>query len=145
MLFRSPRFAVLCLFQCFEEKEYQTESKWNEINWRSYFWNETHLMDLYPTSEDTGASHEGGGRAHPPRARPLPRGALMAPLTCFFCLYNSIYPKTSKTHNRSGVPPPEGSVATKNQSRPVPAPWRRGESSPVAIFIIPAATTMRRE
>ena len=27
-----PRFAVVCLFQCFEEKEYQTESKWNEIN-----------------------------------------------------------------------------------------------------------------
>ena len=27
-----PRFVVLCLFQCFEEKEYQTESKQNEIN-----------------------------------------------------------------------------------------------------------------
>ena len=24
------RIAVFCLFQCFEEKEYQTESKWNE-------------------------------------------------------------------------------------------------------------------
>ena len=65
-----------CIFQCFEEKEYQTESKRNEINWRSYFWKETHLMDLDPTSEDTGAAHEGGGRAHPPRARPLPRGPL---------------------------------------------------------------------
>ena len=24
------RIAVFCLFQCFEEKEYQTESKWND-------------------------------------------------------------------------------------------------------------------
>ena len=64
----------------------------------------------------------------PPRARPLPRGALAAPLTCFFCLYNSIYPKTFRTHNRSGVPPPEASVATESQSRPVPAPCRRRQS-----------------
>ena len=61
-------------------------------------------------------------------ARPLPRGAPVAPLTCFFCLYNSLYPKTSRTHNRSGVPPPKASVATKNQSRPVLAPCRRGQS-----------------
>ena len=61
-------------------------------------------------------------------ARPLPCGALVAPLTCFFYIYNSIYPKTSRTQNRSGVPPPEASVATKNQSRPVPAPCRRGQS-----------------
>ena len=60
-----PRFAVLCLFQCFEEKEYQTESKRNEINKRSYFWKETHLMDLDPTSEDTGGAHEGGGAPTP--------------------------------------------------------------------------------
>ena len=24
------QIAIFCLFQCFEEKEYQTESKWNE-------------------------------------------------------------------------------------------------------------------
>ena len=37
------------------------------------------------------------------------------------------------------------SVSAKTNLDPVPAPCRRGESSPVAIFIIPAATTMRRE
>ena len=58
---------------------------------------------------------------------PLASWALVAPLTCFFCLYNSTYPKTSRTHNRSGVPPPEASVATENQSRPVSAPSRRGQ------------------
>ena len=62
-----PRFVVLCLFQCFEEKEYQMESKRNEINWRSYFWKESHPKDLECMSGDTGGAHEGGGR-------PLPHG-----------------------------------------------------------------------
>ena len=92
------------------------------------FWKESHQIDLDSTSEDTGAGHEGRGRAHPPRARPLPRGAPEAPPTYFLHPYIPTYPKTSRTHNRSGVPPPEASVATENQSRPVPAPYRRGQS-----------------
>ena len=64
----------------------------------------------------------GWGRA------PLPRGAPVAPPTYFFLPYIPIYPKNFGEHNRSGVPPPEASVATKNQSRPVPAPCRMGES-----------------
>ena len=67
-------------------------------------------------SEDTGASHEGGGRAHPPRARPLPRGAPEAPPTYSSHPYTPTYPKTSITEDRSGVPPPQASVATKNLS-----------------------------
>ena len=62
------------------------------------------------------------------RACPLPRGAPVAPPTYLLHPYISSYPKTSRTDNRSGVPPPEASVATENQSRPVPAPCRRGQS-----------------
>ena len=53
-------------------------------------------------------------------ARPTPLGAptLVAPLTDFFRLYISIYPKNIGEQNRSGVPPPQASVATKNQSGP---------------------------
>ena len=71
-------------------------------------------MDLDPTSEDTGAAHEGGGHAHPPRARPPPSWASRGPLTYFFRLYISIYHKTSEEDNRSGVPPPEASVAIES-------------------------------
>ena len=54
------------------------------------------------------------------RGRALhPRGPLVAPLTYFFLLYIPIYPKNFEEHNSSGVPPPEASVATENQSRPV--------------------------
>ena len=51
-----------------------------------------------------------------PWARPHPRGPLVAPLTDFFHLYISIYPKNIEEHNRLGVPPPQASVATKNLS-----------------------------
>ena len=61
-------------------------------------------------------------------ACPLPRGQPGGPPTHFFLLYISIYPKTIREHNRSGVPPPEASVAAENQSRPVPAPCQRGQS-----------------
>ena len=96
---------VLCLFQCFEEKEYQTESKRNEINWRSYFWKESHPMDLECTSGDLRAAHEG-----------------------IFHPYIPSYPKTFRTEPRSGVPPPQASVATKSQSGPCPGTLPEGGS-----------------
>mgnify|MGYP005843662573 CR=1 FL=1 len=61
----------------------------------------------------------GRGHAYPTPRRALhPDGPLVAPLTDFFHLYISIYPKNIGEHNRSGVPPPQASVATKNQSGP---------------------------
>ena len=70
----------------------------------------------------------GRGRAQGVGRALHPRGPLVTPLTYFFRLYISIYPKNTAEHNRSGVPPPEASVATESQSRPIPAPCRRGQS-----------------
>ena len=106
------------LFQCFEEKEYQTESKRNETFGRSYFWKESNTGDLECTSGDQRGEHEARGRAHLPGRALHPRGPLVAPLADFFRLYISIYPKTFGEQNRSGVPPPQASVATKNQLGP---------------------------
>ena len=64
----------------------------------------------------------------PPRRAPHPRGPLVAPLTDFFRLYISIYPKNIRELNRSGVPPPQASVATKNQSGPCSGTLPEGES-----------------
>ena len=50
----------------------------------------------------------GWGRA------PLPHGAPVAPPTYPLHPYIPTYPKTSRTEPRSGVPPPQASVATKN-------------------------------
>ena len=61
----------------------------------------------------------GGSRAHPtPWARPHPRGPLVAPLTDFFRLYSPTNPKNIQNEDRSGVTPPQASVATKNLSGP---------------------------
>src|SRR3954463_11983401 len=100
-----------CLFQCFEEKEYQTESKRNEINWRSYFLKESYQKSLECTSGKEGGGHEGGG-ALPPRARPLPRGPPEAPPTYFFHPYIPTYPKTSEDENRSGPCSHQKSIGT---------------------------------
>ena len=66
--------------------------------------------------EESRAVHEGGGRAHPPGRALHSHGPLVAPPTDFFRLYIPIYPKTIRTEDRSGVSPPQASVATKNLS-----------------------------
>ena len=64
-----------------------------------------------------GSRKPGDRRARPPPwARPLSRGRLEAPPTDFFRLYIPIYPKTIEYEDRSGVLPPQASVATQNLS-----------------------------
>ena len=106
-----------CLFQCFEEKEYQTESKQNETFGRVIFGTEA-IQETWSRRQGSFevATRQGGAPA--PWARPHPRGPLVAPPTDFFRLYISIYPKNIGEHNRSGVLPLQAFVATKNQSGP---------------------------
>ena len=68
-----------------------------------------------PRQESNKEATRQGGTPYPPGCATHPRGPLVAPLTYFFRLYISIYPKTFGEQNRSGVPPPQASVATKNQ------------------------------
>lgn len=91
------------------------------------------------------------GEQHPPGHARRPRHALVgaAHLEC---------PRTaSLPYKIPNIPKPfrvaldqkfcrrKASISTRSNLDPVLAPCQRGESSPVAIFIIPAATTMRRE
>ena len=82
-----------CLFQCFEEKEYQMESKWNETFGRVIFGTEA-IQETWSVRQGSNevATRQGGALAPPGRA-PHPHGPLVSPLTDFFCLYISIYPK----------------------------------------------------
>ena len=106
-----------CLFQCFAEKEYQTESKRNET-FGGFFLECKQSRRLGVDIKEASRKPQ-GREAHPtPWVRPHPRGPLMAPLTDFFRLYISRYPKNIGEHHRSGVPLPQASVATKNQSGP---------------------------
>ena len=71
---------------------------------------------------------------------PLPRGQPEGPPTYFFLPYIPIYPKNFGEQNRSGVPSPP-----KTNLDPFRHPAGGGNPSPVAIFIIPMLSMMRRE
>ena len=122
------------------------QTEWNL--WQRDFLEEYDPGDLEFTSEDPRGSHGIGGRA------PLSRGPLEHFPTNFFRLYNPTYPKTTENEDRSGVPPPQGSVATKNlsgvRSGTLPegaiplrwpssssrwSPWRGGSSSPSGLRV----------
>ena len=104
-----------CLFQCFEEKEYQTESKRNETFGRVIFGTEA-IQETWSACKGSNKEAMRQGGVLPPGRAPLSRGPLVAPPTDFFHLYIPIYPKNIEEQDRSGVPPPQPSVATKNLS-----------------------------
>ena len=75
-----------------------------------------------------GSWSRGWGAHSPPRAHPLPRGAPEAPPTYPLHPYIPTYPKNIHTEDRSGVPPPQASVATKNLSGALPGTLTEGGS-----------------
>ena len=93
----------------------------------TYFWTRRSPRSIGDGPEESRGTHKGGARPSP-WARPLPRGRLGDPPDLFPTPTPLIYTQTSRKKPRSGVPPLQASVATENQSRPVPAPCRRGES-----------------
>ena len=91
------QIVVFCLFQCFAEKEYQTESKRNETFGRVIFGMEE-IQETWSRRQGCfEVATRQGGAPYPPGRASHPRGPLVAPLTDFFRLYMSIYPKTSRS------------------------------------------------
>ena len=99
-----------CLFQCFEEMEYQTESKRNKI-FGNVIFSPNVIQETWTLLQGV---KEAVTRVGPPRARPLPRGPLGAPLAYFFLLYIHTYPQTIRTGAKNLIPPPQLSVSTRS-------------------------------
>ena len=109
---------LVSVFPCFRVSQ-KRKIKRSPIDLKlhgTYFWKESNTGDLECTSGKKRGSHEVGGAPTPLRCALHPCGPLVAPLTYIFVLYIPIYPKTFEEQNRSGVPPPQAFVATKNQS-----------------------------
>ena len=102
-----------CLFYCFAEKEYQTESKWNETSGSIIFGTNV-IQGTWSRRQEINeeATRQGGVPA--PLARPHPHGPLVAPPTYFFLLYISIYPKKIQEHHETLFPPPQPSVPVRS-------------------------------
>ena len=102
-------------------------------------------MDLDPTSKDEGGAHEGRGRSHPLGRAPC---LVATPLVHRRTPFTHIYRRTLKLPEQKidwefrRRKPPE---PRKTNRDPFPVPCRRGDPSPVAIFIIPALSMTRRE
>ena len=102
------------------------ESKRNET-FRSVIFGTEAIHGTWSACKGSNEEATRQGGTPTPFGRTLhPRGPLVAPLTDFFRLYKSIYPKTFEDNNRSGVPPLQASVATKNLSGALPGTLPEG-------------------
>ena len=102
-----------CLFQCFEGKGYQTESKRNETFGNMIFG--TNVIQRTWSGRQAineEATRQGGVPA--PWARPHPRGPLVALLTDLFRLYILIYPGNIRRGAKTLFPPPQLSVPMRS-------------------------------
>src|SRR3954462_15335714 len=132
-----------CLFQCFEETEYQTESKRNETFGNVIFSPNVIQETWTLLQEVTEAVTRVGGA--PPRARPLPRGPPVAPSTYFFLLYIPTYPQTIRYGAKHLIPQPQPSVPTRSHLGACSGAPPEGASITEGFYIITIASPMKCE
>ena len=132
-----------CLFQCFEETEYQTESKRNEtfgiVIFQPNVTQET--WTLLQEVPEAVTRVEGA----PPGRAPLPRGPLGAPPTHSFLLYIPTYPRTIRTGAKNLIPPPQLSVSTRSHLGACSGAPPEGASTTEGFYIITIAPPMKCE
>ena len=78
-------------------------------------------------------------------ARPHPRGPLVAPLTYFFLLYISTYPKNIQEHHEKLFPPPKTSVSARSHLGAFFDAPPDGESTMEGLYIISKDSPMSCE
>ena len=99
------RIAVFCLFQCFEEKEYQTESKRNGT-FRSDLFGTNVIQRTWSGSQKQPRQPRGCPACHLGLGMPPnPHGPLGCPPTYFFCLYIPMYPENIRSDHEKLLPP----------------------------------------
>ena len=132
------------LFQCFAEKEYQTESKRNETFGRVIFGQTQSRRLGVDVKEATRRPR--GREAHPGgRRAPNPRGPLVAPPTYFFRLYILIYPENIREHHETLFPPPQLSIPVRSHLGAFSGAPPEGESIMEGFYINTIASPMMCE
>ena len=138
------QIVVFCLFQCFAEKEYQTESKRNETFGRVIFRTNV-IQETWSGRQERSEEATRQGGAPAPWARPHPRGPLAAPPTYFFLLYISIYPENIQEHHETLFPPPQPSVPVRSHLGAFSDDQPEGESIMEGFYINTIASPMMCE
>ena len=93
-----------------------------------FLWTKRRPQSKRVGPEESRAVHEGGGGRPTPWVRPLSRGRLGDPPDVRPTPKIPINTETPRNKPRSGVPPPQASVATKNQSGARSGTLSEGES-----------------
>ena len=138
------QIAVFCLFQCFAEKEYQTESKRNETFGRVIFGTNV-IQRTWSGCQETTEEATRQGAAPAPWARPHPRGPLVAPPTYFFLLYIPTYPETNQEHHETLFPPPQPCVPMRSHLGAFSGALPEGASITEGFYINTIASPMTCE
>ena len=132
-----------CLFQYFEETEYQTESKRNEtfgiVIFQPNVTQET--WTLLQEAPEVVTRVEGA----PPSRAPLPRGPPNAPPTYSFLLYIPTYPQTIRIGAKNLIPPPQPSVSTRSHLGAFSGASPEGASTTEGFYINTIACPMMCE
>ena len=102
-----------CLFQCFEGKEYQTESKRNETFGNVIFGTNV-IQRTWSGRQAINKEATRQGERLPPGRALHPRGPLMAPPTYFFLLYIPTYRQTIRHGAKTLFPPLQPSVPVRS-------------------------------
>ena len=129
-----------CLFQCFAEKEYQTESKQDET-FGSVIFGTNLIQRTWSGHQETTeeATRQGGA----PAAHP--RGPLIALLTDLFRLYILIYPENIREHYKTIFPPPQPSVPVRSDLGAFSGALPEGEFIMEGFYINTIASPMMCE
>src|SRR4051812_39866919 len=131
-----------CLFQCFEETEYQTESKRNET-FGNVIFSTNKIQETWTLRQESREAVTRVGGA--PLGRPLPRGLLEAPPTYSFLLYIPTYPQTMRYGAKNLIPLPRPSVPTRSHLGACSGAPPEGESTMEGFYTITIAPPMKCE
>ena len=133
-----------CLFQCFEETEYQTESKWNET-FGNVIFSPNVIQETWTLLQEVIEAVTRVGARPPPGRAPLPRGPPVAPPTYFFLLYIPTYPQTTRYGAKNLIPPPQPSVSTRSHLGACSGALPEGASTMEGFYINTIAPPMSCE
>ena len=134
-----------CLFQYFEEKEYQTESKRNETFGSVIFGTNVIQRTWSASQEVAEAATRMEGAPTPIGRAPLSRGPLGRPPTYFFLLYILIYPKNIQEHHETLFPPPQPSIPKRSHLGAFSGAPPEGESITEGFYINTIASPVKCE
>ena len=127
-----------CLFQCFGETEYQTESKWNET-FGNVIFSSDKIQETWTLRQE---SHEVVTRVEgAPPASWAPRSST----NVLLLLYIPTYPQTIGDGAKNLIRPPQLSVSTRSHLGACSGALPEGASITEGFYIIIQAPPMKCE